>query len=187
MNKEIILKFTDKSIYFYDNYNEKMIVENIKKENVIENNKIIDVERFLLILEEIITKNKLSSLLIKTKIYILVPSYYNKTDYFILTYIFKNLNYYNYKFIEEKNIYKNLLVENTAVINIWDGIGEISYLEEDNIISIIYNEEILENLKEENIIIINNTSYQKLEIKNKKVYYIEPQKYYLIEEFKKTI
>lgn len=187
MNKQLIFKYTDKSIYFYNFSNKKMIIENIKDDKVIENGKIIDVEKFLSILEEKISNNKLSSILIKTKIYILIPSFYNKTDYFLLTYIFKSLNYYNYQFIEERTLYKNLLVEDTAVINIWDNIGEISYLEKNKIISIPYNKNILNTIKETNIIFINNTSYKKTDIPNKNIYFIEPKKYYLIEELKKQI
>lgn len=187
MNRKIIFKFTDKSIYFYENNSNKMIIEEIKDDKVIENCKIKDVEKLLSILEEKISNHKLSSLLIKTQIFILIPSFYNKTDNFLLTYIFKSLNYYNYKFIEERTLYKNLLEEGTAVINIWDNLGEISYLEKNKIISIPYNEEQLINLKEQNIIIINNTSYKKINIPNKKIYYIEPKKYYLIEELKKII
>ena len=187
MNKKIIFKFSDQYIYFYNCTNKKIIIENIKKAKVIKNGKIIDVEKFLSILEEKITNNKLSSMLIKTKIYILIPSFYNQTDYFLLTYIFKNLNYYNFEFIEEKKIYKNLLEDDTSVINIWDNFGEISYLEKGKIISVPYADNFLKKIKEENIIVINNTSYQKLNIPDKKIYYVEPKKYYLIETLEKTI
>ena len=187
MNKQIIFKYTDKSIYFYNNSTNKMIIENITEEKIVEKGKIIDVEKFLSILEEKINNYKLSNMFIKTNIYILIPSFYNKTDYFLLTYIFKSLNYYNFTFIEEKSLYKKMLVENTAIINIWDNIGEISYLEKNNIISIPYHEDVLNKIKEKNIIFINNTSYQKLKIQNKNIYYVEPKKYYLIEELKKQI
>lgn len=187
MHKQIIFKFTDTFIYFYNCINNEMIIEDIKNEKVIEQEKIIDVEKFLTILEEKISKNKLFNLLIKTKIYILIPSFYNKTDYFLLNYIFKSLNYFNFIFIEEKNLYKNLLKTDTSVINLWDNFGEISYLQNNKIISIPYNKNNLNNIKEENIIIINNTSYHKININNKNIYYIEPKQYYLIKELKKQI
>ena len=187
MNKQIIFKFTDSSIYFYNCLTNEMIIENIKGYNVIEKGKITDVETLLAILEDTIIKNKLFNLLLKTKIYILIPSFYNKTDYFLLTYIFKSLNYYNYEFIEEKSLYKNLLKSDTVVINLWDNFGEISSIQNNKIDSIPYTTESINNIYEKNIIIINNTSHKKINLKDKNIYYIEPKKYYLIEELKKQI
>jgi len=178
MNK-LILKFTDNFIFIKQK--DKFIIEPISK-NIIVNFKIENIEKFIEELNEIIKKNRLNSLLIKNKIKIIIPSYYNETDKFLIDYTFKILNYYNYELIKENEIYKELIIDNNAVISLWDTIGELSYKEKNKIITIPYklNDEIKLNV--ENIIVINNTKQYKINYNN--TIYLEPNEYYIINKCK---
>lgn len=178
MNK-LILKFTDNNIYIKQK--DKLIIERIQK-NIIKNFKIIDIENFIEELNKIIKKNKLNTLLIKNKISIIIPSYYNKTDIFLLDYTFKILNYYNYEFIKENKIYESLLEETNAVISLWDKVGELSYKEKNKVITIPYKLNDKINLDVENIIVINNTKQYKINYNN--VIYLEPNQFYIINKSK---
>lgn len=174
MNK-LILKFTDNFIYIKE---KNKIIEEKLKNNVIQNTKIIDIEKFIEELNKIIKKHKLNTLLIKSEIIIIIPSFYNKTDIFLIDYTFKILNYYNYRLIKESEIYEPLLENNNAVLSLWNKDGEISYKEKDQIISEYYkiNKKINKNV--ENIIVINNTIYHKINKNN--AIYLEPNEYYII-------
>lgn len=178
MNK-LILKFTDNFIFIKQK--DKLIIEPISK-NIIVNFKIVNIEKFIEELNEIIKKNRLNTLLIKNKIKIIIPSYYNETDKFLIDYTFKILNYYNYELIKENEIYKELINDNNAVISLWDTIGELSYKEKNKIITIPYklNDEIKLNV--ENVIVINNTNQYKINYDN--AIYLEPNEYYVINKIK---
>jgi len=178
MNK-LILKFTDNFIYIK---NKNKIIEEKLKNNIIQNTKIIDIEKFIEELNQIIKKNKLNTLLIKSEIIIIIPSFYNKTDIFLIDYTFKILNYYNYKLIKESEIYAPLLENNNAVLSLWNKDGEISYKEKGQIISEYYkiNKKINKNV--ENIIVINNTIHHKINKNN--AIYLEPNEYYIINKIK---
>ena len=68
MNK-LILKFTDN--FIYNKKKDKLIIEPISK-NIIVNFKIVNIEKFIEELNEIIKKNRLNTLLIKNKIKIII-------------------------------------------------------------------------------------------------------------------
>ena len=174
MNK-LVLKFTDNYIYIK---NKNKIIEEKLKNNIIQNTKIIDIEKFIEELNAIIKKHKLNTLLIKPNITIIIPSFYNKTDMFLIDYTFKILNFYNYKIIKECEIYKSLLKNNNVIISLWNKDGEITYFEKGQIISQYYkiNKKINKNV--ENIIVINNTHPHKINKNN--VIYLEPNKYYIL-------
>ena len=59
MNK-LILKITDNYIYFFNLKNNKMIIEQIPK-SIIKNTKIIDIENFIIQINNIIKTNKLNT------------------------------------------------------------------------------------------------------------------------------
>lgn len=129
MQKYVIFKFTDQDFYFYNAKTNKKIVEKINRKNkIIENGKIIDIEEFIIELDTIIKKHHLNNIILKNELYILINSYSTKTDRFLINYALKNLNYYKFKLIEEIEIYKHLLEENTLVLNVWHGIGELASL-----------------------------------------------------------
>ena len=182
MNK-LILKLTDNFIYIYNCNKDNLIEEQIPK-NIIKNSKIIDIEKFIEELNNIIKKNKLNNILIKNKVNILIPSYYNNTDKFLLDYTFKILNYYNYEFIKESDVYNYLLDSDNIVINLWEKQGEISYREKDKVITSYFN--INDNIKKdvENIIVINNVNCNKINIQNKNIIYLEPNKHFMIYKLK---
>ncbi len=174
MKKYIILKFTDSNIYLYNSKTKNIIIEKIiTKYKIIQNTKIIDIEQFINILEKTIKKYKLNNLLLKNKIYILIPSYYNKTDIFLLNYTFKNLNYYKYYFIKENTLYDYLLNENNIIIDLWDNYGEKTFYIENQIVTIPIDKKDI-NITEKQLI-INNTE-QKKHLKNKNVIYLEYKK-----------
>lgn len=174
MNK-LILKFTDNCIYVKT---KNKIIEEKLNNNIIQNTKIIDIEIFIEELNKIIKKNKLNTLLIKSEIIVIIPSFYNKTDIFLIDYTFKILNYYNYKIVKEYKIYKELLENNNVVISLWDKDGELSYKEKGQILSDYYKPNKKINKNVENIIVINNTYHHTINKYN--AIYLEPNKFYII-------
>lgn len=176
---KLILKYTDDYIYIKTKHK---IIEEKLKNNIIQNTKITDIEKFIEEINEIIKKHKLNTLLIKIEIIVIVPSFYNKTDIFLIDYAFKILNYYNYKIKKESEIYEPLLENNNVVLSLWNKDGEISYKEKGKIISEYYklNNKINKNV--EKLIVINNTIHHKITKKN--AIYLEPNKYYIINKIK---
>ena len=171
MKKYLILKYTDEYLYFYYAKSDQTIKEKIPK-NIIEENKIIDIESFIKILDKIIKKYKLNTNLLKSELYIIVPSYSTKSDIFLLSYALKFLNYYKFTFIEEYKTYKHLLDNDSFVLSIWHEEGELTYLENNKVISIPFTR--IPDLKNKKLIVINNTKEDfKIKSNSKKIYYLE--------------
>lgn len=184
--KKIILKFTDTNVYFFNSQKNKLIKSKLIK-NIVKDSKIIDIELFIQELDNLLKRNKLTTILLKTKLYIIIPSFYNNTDIFLLDYTFKNLNYYNYKLIKENQIYENMLTNTNAIISLWNNQGEISYKIKNKIISECINLDDINKINVENIIVINNTINKQLSLENKNVIYLEPQTYYIITKLNELI
>ena len=66
----------------------------------------------------------------------------------------------------------------------WEKQGEISYREKDKVITSYFN--INDNIKKdvENIIVINNVNCNKINIQNKNIIYLEPNKHFMIYKLK---
>ena len=173
MQKGLIFKYTDNYFYFYNIKKEELIKEKISK--IIEKGKIIDIEKFITTLDKFIKKHKLNTYILKNTLYILIPSYSNNTDIFLLTYAFKTLNYYKYKFVKEVETYNHLIKESTYILDIWSQEGELSYLENNHIISIPFTQ--VPDLKNHKLIVINNTEDEfKIKSNSKNIYYLENTK-----------
>lgn len=191
MQKYVIFKFTDQDFYFYNAKTNKKIVEKINRKNkIIENGKIIDIEEFIIELDTIIKKHHLNNIILKNELYILINSYSTKTDRFLINYALKNLNYYKFKLIEEIEIYKHLLEENTLVLNVWHGIGELASLYKNQYITVPYIDFKKTELKGKKLIVINNTEEDfKLKSNSKNIFYLEnttsPIIEFLIKEIEK--
>ena len=187
MKNNLICKITDKKIYFYTAKNKKIIIENIKSK-IIEKNTIVDIFAFIETLEKTIKKHKLNNLITKNKLYILIYDFNTPTDIFLINYAFKTLNYYNFKLITESKIYNELINNNTAIIDIWDNTGEISYLIDNQQINLPYNKDKLKDIPKTKIVIINNTNRElNIRIKNKEIYYLENNGISIIDMFIKII
>ena len=168
-----------------------IITEPIEKDlKLIENTKIIDIENFIKYLDKVIKKHKLNTMFLKSDFYILIPTYYNKTDIFLLTYTFKTLNYFKFNFIKESLVYSHLLDDDTYILNIWNKQGELTQLINNHIISLPFQK--LPDLKVKKMIVINNNQDDfKLKSNSKNIYYLEnsfsPIIKFLVEKIQKGL